>query len=568
MAQPPALNQVGDLVKHEISTRSGDVPSTLTTFQGAVNNLLGVGLSISRNVGERRSATHATTGIPYAIAGTATLVEQRVSAKLLTFKDPIKALLGIGIHKDERVIIRRKYVASSAAIPVPEHAAARTVSMQEDVREVQLTRYGHDLEMNLNLFLRPEDASVELEMKLEACQIALENALISRGYEQVMDDGIDYVEAIARSKNKTSLQNRTDIYCNYAFGIFAKSNHPIASLMIGAKMASAYSVGTSNKALMIVPFMTPEIMKYSKPQWTNYDLSGIPISARDKLDLKVPGGYKDEVANCTIYQHIPPVNIEHGVPNPTIANNLLSKEVVIYSTFDLRDDETIYFHSYKTGKRTMLSNVCYDAHNNPVVQYISGQNRIFRRTVFKMASAILGVSGKETGELLHAYSSCGVSTNPTTELGRLQLRAWLGAVVYKPENILIIPDVAFESVVQDQILFGFKSLPDGRISAEQAAPFNCQRIIDVENMGDRDQVMQGASQITQRELNERDSVSGFRPLYPKYCAHSRHHRNGADVGELLEKVDNSGPLGYLDCPAHIPKINGTAPFTEFIAKSD
>ena len=48
----------------------------------------------------------------------------------------------------------------------PEHAPARTVAIQEDTREIQLTRYGGDIEMNLNLFLRPEDAREELEMKV------------------------------------------------------------------------------------------------------------------------------------------------------------------------------------------------------------------------------------------------------------------------------------------------------------------------------------------------------------------------------------------------------------------
>lgn len=105
MAADLELNHTGDLIHNRVNTGgSEEVPSTLTRFQSTVDALLGSGgLSVSRNVGERRSVTHSTTGIPYAIAGTATLIEQRVSARLLTFKDPIKALLGVGIHKDERI---------------------------------------------------------------------------------------------------------------------------------------------------------------------------------------------------------------------------------------------------------------------------------------------------------------------------------------------------------------------------------------------------------------------------------------------------------------------------------
>jgi hypothetical protein len=37
-----------------------------------------------------------------------------------------------------------------------------------DVRETYMVRYGGDMEMNLNLFLKPEEAKEELNMKLEA----------------------------------------------------------------------------------------------------------------------------------------------------------------------------------------------------------------------------------------------------------------------------------------------------------------------------------------------------------------------------------------------------------------
>lgn len=557
------LNVDGDLVKHQVNDVTTTIPSTLRTFQDATSALLGGGLSISRNVGERRSVTHSTTGIPYAIAGTATLVEQRVSARILTFKDPIKALLGVGIHRDERIIIKRKYVASAEAIPVPEHASARTVSMQEEVREVQLTRFGHDLEMNLNLFLRPDDAAVELEMKLEACQIALENALIVQGYDQVMEDGVDFIAAISRSLNKTTTVDHTELYSNHCFGIFAKSKHPIASLMIGAKMASAYSVGTSNKALMIVPFMTPEIMKYSKSQWTTFDLSGIPISARDKLDLSIPGGFRDELAACTIYQHIPPVNIENGVPNPCVKRNLLSKEVVIYSKY-VPERPNVQVYSYKTGDRVDIW--CVDPSNPANILGSESDIPMLRRTVLKMSSAILGVSGKETGELLHAYSSCGVSTNPTTELGRLQLRAWLGAVIYKPENILIIPEVAFESVISDEIILGMEfnngEWGYGMDMAQQPpVPYTQLYRANITDLPYNDITAYGRDTLD--DLREEDeALSGYRELVPKECSYS-YVPNGGDRVD----VKNNGPIGILDCPMHIPKINGTAPFTEFISSN-
>ena len=104
----------------------------------------------------RDGPTHTTTGIPYAIHGTATLVQQRVALALGNYQDPIKLLLPTAVHREKTIVIRRKYVVGGQSIITPERAPARSVAIREDQRTVQLTRYGGDLEMNLNLFLRPE----------------------------------------------------------------------------------------------------------------------------------------------------------------------------------------------------------------------------------------------------------------------------------------------------------------------------------------------------------------------------------------------------------------------------
>jgi hypothetical protein len=78
----------------------------------------------------------------------------QVGEYLAKFVDPIKTILSTNIHEEEKVMIVRKYVVGGRAMVTPEHAPARTVAIQEDVREVHLTRFGGDVEMNLNLFLR------------------------------------------------------------------------------------------------------------------------------------------------------------------------------------------------------------------------------------------------------------------------------------------------------------------------------------------------------------------------------------------------------------------------------
>lgn len=55
--------------------------------------------------------------------------------------------MGVAIHRDRKVIIKRRYVVGGQTLITPERAPARTVAIKEDAREVILTRYGGDLEM-------------------------------------------------------------------------------------------------------------------------------------------------------------------------------------------------------------------------------------------------------------------------------------------------------------------------------------------------------------------------------------------------------------------------------------
>jgi len=63
-----------------------------------------------------------------------------------------------------------------------------------------------------------------------------------------------------------------------------------------------------------------------------------------------------------------------------------------------------------------------------------------------MHSAILGIpngANQETGEMLVGYPSTMIGSDVSTEVGRLRLRMYLGAAIYRPENVMILPDVAW-----------------------------------------------------------------------------------------------------------------------------
>ena len=74
------------------------------SFENAASSLLGKGITVSQTMGIsdldlKEGFSHTTTGIPYAIHGTATLVQQQVAHALASYQDPIKAILGTAVHR-------------------------------------------------------------------------------------------------------------------------------------------------------------------------------------------------------------------------------------------------------------------------------------------------------------------------------------------------------------------------------------------------------------------------------------------------------------------------------------
>lgn len=389
--------------------------------------------TVSHDLDARVRAPHSTTGIPYAISGTAKNVQIEVSQRLAGFKDPIKAILGVGVHSEQKIIIRRQYVAGGGAGIVPERAPARTVAIQEDTREVMLTRYGGDIEFNMNLLLRPELAQRELKMKLGAQEAALEQALIRIGYDAILSQGTSLCTALVNSSNH--LHNSADngktasiIHAKTIFGIMNKTAFPVHNLMAAAKRAAAYDISRAKKTVMILPHGLPEMLKYTKPETMVFAVSGV---GKDKVDVELDGGYTDPATNCTIFTHIPPTNNDHGAANPYAQQSMLSREVVISFDTTVKSTETV--HDWRA----------------PGNLFASKKDAKYRTYIkLRMMTGILGVPGSSTGELLLGYPSTSVATNAATESGRMQLRCYLGAAIYRPEEILLLEDIAFDGFVE------------------------------------------------------------------------------------------------------------------------
>jgi hypothetical protein len=93
---------------------------------------------------------------------------------------------------------------------------------------VTLTRYGADIEWNMNLLLRPGDFQREMQLKLSAQEESLRAALVRIGYDLLMTEGTDLIAALInsnphfRSNPGAAERSAERIYTSSVFGAMAK----------------------------------------------------------------------------------------------------------------------------------------------------------------------------------------------------------------------------------------------------------------------------------------------------------------------------------------------------------
>ena len=122
---------------------------------------------------------------------------------------------------------------------------------------------------------------------------------------------------------------------------------------------------------------------------------------------------------------------------------------------------------------------------------------------------------------------------------KMQLRVHMGAAIYRPENVQVLPDVHFEGLVGQAEY----------VSDTEMDTTNPIKLL-VDNRGGR-----GAPPGCQR-IGEKRPV-GFQGDAPgmAYRGAIRYKRGGAGAGEWVY-VKNNGHLADLDSPSGYSKIRG------------
>jgi len=488
----------------------------------------------------RESASHTTTGIPYAIHGSATLVQQKVAHALASYQDPIKAIFGTAVHKDREIIIRRKYVVGGQAMITPERAPARTVAIKEDERRVVLARYGGDLEMNLNLFLRPEDAAEEFNMKLDAQKNMLEQQLCTLGYNKIMGEGTQLQDAMMRaSPLNTHLkpherQARAEkLYVHTLFGTMNKNMYPLESLMASAKAANLYTPGAPHGyTTCIVPSGMFEMHKYTKPENLVYNLNGVKATDRAPIKLALEGGHKDPRTGMTILVHTGRPNTEQrGTPYAVNGGGGLTRERKIGVYYRIPKEKGEYrYPNCASGSWVTVNNTDVAA-TAIAVQY-----------TVHASSAIMAVPGSDTGELLYAYPSTGISTSQTTESMKMQLRVYLGAVLYDPAKVLILPDVFVEGITKVDSIGTQDTAPEELISND--CPVYSKRLLEKSETKLDSCRNKGFQFETNGEIEVDTLYSG--------------RVQKLEAGKWVDICENRGHLGKMDDPDIMNQLGGYA----------
>ena len=375
-------------------------------------------------------------------------VNVEVASKLAGYEDPIKLILPPILQEAAVVYVRRKYVVGGTATEVPERAPAPVSMVREDVREYRLKRYGGDVDFNINSCLKPDMFKAEMDMKVQAQHAALANELNFLGYDMLLNEGTDFVDAFIRSSSMNT-QRRGDLsvvakrfYEQQVFGCLGKYTYPLHNLFAAAKRCTAYDISRAVKSVLILPHGVPELMQYSKAENMRYDISGIHGPQGKPVTMDLTTGYSLPSTTASVHVHIPPAMHTHGAAMPTAGRNCLGGEVYVVCVYSVNTNNPPYQQgassvNLATGRKERLPNGTN----------LDGAQQA-RIRVYKLDTlhAIMAVGGGETGNLLMQYPRSTVSMDASTESGKMQLRVYLGAILNRPENVFVFRNVAFNGV--------------------------------------------------------------------------------------------------------------------------
>lgn len=498
------LVKPNDGILHRVTeTGAGSGGSTFgrdsRTIGNNIRRILGQSINVGRSMtmGDMtlyEGPAQSTYGIPYAIDGTATVVEDMVAIDLAAMQDPIRAIFATSVHPHHKVVFKRKYVKGGLAQAVPERAPARTISVAFDQREERLARYAIALEQNTNLYLRPAEAKEDLQLKLSGIQEQLAQTWNSYTYAKAYAHGTPITVALQRGDEISAIQDPSEraIAADQKFveefcGVVSKNLFPFKSLAANIAKADLYTPAGhpgEHPAVMLVPPGLVDLARFNNKEELLYQVTGIKTDdGKNTISIPLKKAYDYPDANLKVLVHKPPASYRTGgAAFPQVENNEMRNAVVFsnfyiekypgnFATYNEMDCAQCIVTDFKHREWQRLPlisdgtpggagpDTALDAFATALTAGSPGINNAddIRNSYLwylrpQMAtnndSAILSTRpGAETGEMLYSYPSAHASSSQHVSQLVITLVVYYGAAVRNPERLLILNGIKFSGII-------------------------------------------------------------------------------------------------------------------------
>ena len=283
--------------------------------------------------------------------------------------------------------------------------------------------------MNTNLFLEPELARADMDIKVSHQKKALEDKLTELGYECILREGTDLVRALADAtpalhgaddQTKVLYMDRT--YTQTIFGAMEKFQFPFQNLYAAAKRAAVMAADPFDT--VICPAGMQDLQNYTRAENVYYYLQGQEKDTLPPIKFGLDGGMVDPTTGLKVFVTYPKVDNSDGVAYQSMEKGNLMRERTFgqghfFNPGPDGTSKTMYIMDYETRRLVAINapkpptdeknarpvyKIWHDEPDKTKWEAVvaAGQVPCYIRPKIKalMSSAIMAASGPKTGEHL------------------------------------------------------------------------------------------------------------------------------------------------------------------------
>jgi len=470
-----------------------------------------VNISYNANAGEYsvfKGLPHSSQGIPLIVSGRADVISSDILAWTSQAQDPIRVVYGFRVTNKLLTVMSDREIRGTPAIIAPERALAKTISIVYNSRKVRMKRLAIDFTMNTNAFQEMATAMDEIAFKMKGVKLSMEQTIFHLAYKELLTHGVKIDDALRRASPvnqrltaEQQLRRADNVYATSICGAL-HDRYGITNLLLSVRKANVYTPTGESRHPMQVAILPNMIgaVEYAKPEKMNFYTSGI---ADDKLalptELETTAYTSADWGGVRVIPYTPTPGISRGSAHTDVSIHELARPIAfgtyyvekapgvplsetqandtadcmpcVVTDFVERDwarlpraavSDLGGAYTY-TGpgkivlntERNEVVNKLFPVPTNDVErEQIKRQvtNLCFwwarpRMEVYAESGFMVTEPGASTAELLYAFPKTTVSNSETVDEARGMVRSWVGPVIKKPQNVLVLRDIAFKGIL-------------------------------------------------------------------------------------------------------------------------